>query len=58
MAGLIEPDMLNAFAVMGDPTQVASEIKTRFGGMIDRVNVNIGYDDETVTGFIRRLKQI
>ena len=58
MAGLIEPDMLDAFAVMGDPAAVASEIKTRFGGLIDRVNVKIGYDDATVTGFVERLKQI
>jgi probable F420-dependent oxidoreductase len=38
MAGLIDDDVLNAFAVVAEPGAVAPEIQRRFGGLIDRVS--------------------
>ena len=41
MAGLISDDMLNAFAVVGRYEEVADLIKTRYGGLIDEVVLDV-----------------
>jgi probable F420-dependent oxidoreductase len=43
MAGLIDDDVLNAFAVVAEPGGVAPEIQRRFGGLIDRVSFYSAY---------------
>ena len=47
MAGLIDDDVLNAFAVVAEPGGVAPEIQRRFGGLIDRVSFYPAYDIDT-----------
>ena len=42
MAELIDDDMLATFAVIAEPDQVASGLKDRFGGLIDRVGFYLG----------------
>ena len=56
MGALIEPDILNTFAVMGEPAEVAAQIKTRYGPLVDRLNVHLGDDKATVTALIQSLK--
>jgi probable F420-dependent oxidoreductase len=49
MAGLIDHDVLNAFAVVAEPGGVAPEIQRRFGGLIDRVSFYPAYDIDSGT---------
>jgi probable F420-dependent oxidoreductase len=49
MAGLIDDDVLNAFAVVAELDGVAPEILRRFGGLIDRVSFYPAYDITTET---------
>ncbi len=39
MGALIEDDILEAFAVVGEPEAVAKDIKARYSGLIDRASV-------------------
>ena len=43
MAGLIDDDVLNTFAVVGEPDKVGPEILRRFGGMVDRFSLYAPY---------------
>ena len=43
MAGLIGDDVLNAFAVVAEPGQVATELVRRFGGLADRLKFYAPY---------------
>ncbi|MEJ8279646.1 TIGR03617 family F420-dependent LLM class oxidoreductase [Pseudonocardia spirodelae] len=44
MAGLVDDDLLDLFAVAGDPARVAAAIVERYGGLVDRVSLNTPYD--------------
>jgi hypothetical protein len=44
MGGLIDDDVLHAFAVVAEPADVAAEIQRRFGGLIDRVSFYSPYE--------------
>ncbi len=44
MGGLIDDDVLHAFAVVAEPAGVAAEIRRRFGGLIDRVSFYAPYE--------------
>ncbi|MGA2837841.1 MAG: TIGR03617 family F420-dependent LLM class oxidoreductase [Acidimicrobiales bacterium] len=39
MAALIDDDVLDAFAVVGELDTVAAKVRARFGGLVDRFNV-------------------
>lgn len=39
MSGLIEPEVLNTFAVVADPDRLAGAIRERFGDLVDRFAV-------------------
>jgi hypothetical protein len=41
MGGLIDDDVLHAFAVVGPPRQAGAEILGRFGGLVDRVQIAV-----------------
>lgn len=43
MAGLITDDMLNVFAVMGEPGTLAAEIRHRYGDLLDRTSANFSF---------------
>lgn len=47
MAGLVDDEMLNTFAVVGTPQEVAEKISARYGGKVDRVSP-IAYRPDTV----------
>jgi hypothetical protein len=49
MGGLIDDEVLHAFAVVAEPAGVAAEIRRRFGGMIDRVSFYSPYETGTET---------
>ena len=57
MGELIDEDVLNAFAVVADPGDVAAEILRRYGGTIDRLSFYLPYQmpkdelDEVLAGF-------
>ena len=44
MAGLIDDDVLDAFAVSGTPAEVAAALLERFGDLATRLSVNTPYD--------------
>ena len=44
MGGLVDDDVLHAFAVVAEPAGVAAEIRRRFGGLIDRVSSYSPYE--------------
>jgi len=43
MGGLIDDEILNTFAVVGEPEQVAPELKRRYGDVIDRISFYAPY---------------
>jgi probable F420-dependent oxidoreductase len=47
MGGLIDDNVLRAFAVVAQPADVAAEIRRRFGGLIDRVSFYAPYETGT-----------
>lgn len=44
MAGLIDDDVLNTFAIVGEPEGVGAEIRRRFGALADRFSIYAPYD--------------
>ncbi|GAA1387857.1 LLM class F420-dependent oxidoreductase [Pseudonocardia kongjuensis] len=44
MAGLVDDDVLDLFAVSGTPQEVAAGIVARYDGLVDRVSLNTPYD--------------
>ena len=44
MAGLIEDDVLNTFAVVGEPDKVGAEVLRRFKGLVDRFSIYAPYN--------------
>ncbi|MEQ3552079.1 TIGR03617 family F420-dependent LLM class oxidoreductase [Pseudonocardia nematodicida] len=44
MAGLVDDDVLDLFAVSGTPDEVADGIVSRYGGLVGRVSLNTPYD--------------
>jgi len=46
MADLINDEILDAFAVVGAPPEVARELRRRFDGLFDRVSLGFGNDIE------------
>jgi alkanesulfonate monooxygenase SsuD/methylene tetrahydromethanopterin reductase-like flavin-dependent oxidoreductase (luciferase family) len=47
MGELISDDVLNAFAIAGDPAQVAAQLMTRFGDIVNRISVYTPYTPDT-----------
>ena len=47
MGGLIDDEVLNAFAVVASPADVAAQIRRRFGELIDRVSFYSPYETDT-----------
>ena len=46
MGGLIDDEILNTFAVVGEPEQVAPELKRRYGDVIDRISFYAPYKSD------------
>ncbi|WP_153505463.1 LLM class F420-dependent oxidoreductase [Cumulibacter manganitolerans] len=44
MATLIDDDVLNTFAVVGEPEQIGPEVLRRFDGLVDRFSIYAPYD--------------
>ncbi|HXB50305.1 MAG TPA: TIGR03617 family F420-dependent LLM class oxidoreductase, partial [Streptosporangiaceae bacterium] len=47
MGQLISDDVLNAFAITGDPAQVAAELLARFGDIVNRISLYTPYSADT-----------
>jgi alkanesulfonate monooxygenase SsuD/methylene tetrahydromethanopterin reductase-like flavin-dependent oxidoreductase (luciferase family) len=45
MGGLVDDDVLRAFAIVGSPREVAAGIAARYGGLVDRLQIAIGGDN-------------
>jgi hypothetical protein len=43
MGTLIDDEMLNTFAVVGEPEQIAPELTRRYGDVIDRISFYAPY---------------
>ncbi len=44
----ISDEMLQAFAVVGEPVEVAQELRNRYGGLIDRVTLEPRFSPEVL----------
>jgi probable F420-dependent oxidoreductase len=44
MGGLIDDDVLRAFAIVGAPREAGAQIRARFGDLVDRVQVAVNVD--------------
>ena len=57
MGTLIEDDILNAFATVGEPKDIVTELKSRYDGVLDRLTIGFeGLEAETVAGLISEFK--
>ncbi len=57
MGRRIEDDMLQEFAIVAEPNQVASALKARFEGLVDRVLVSFpGATPEERQGYFEELR--
>jgi hypothetical protein len=56
MGGLIDDDVLHAFAVVGTPSEAGARIRARFGGLADRVQVAINGDEARLAELFDALK--
>lgn len=45
MANVIDDEMLEAFAIVCEPTELPERIKERFGGVLDRIQFHAGHAD-------------
>jgi len=43
MGDLIEDEILDAFAVVGEPQEIVPMIKGRYSGLVDRISINFSY---------------
>ncbi len=50
MADVIDDTMLDHFAIVGEPQELAGRIKARFGGLMDRVQFSVPTDHPEVWG--------
>ena len=46
MGNLINDDILNTFAVVGEPEQIAPELRRRFGDVVQRVSFYAPYKSD------------
>jgi probable F420-dependent oxidoreductase len=56
MAELIDDEMLETFAVVGEPRQVAAGIRQRYGGLVDRLTLETGLPDQWIAAQIDLLR--
>ena len=57
MGTLIPDDVLDAFAVVGEPAEIAPEMLRRYGSFTDRTSASFPVsDDEQRAGIIRTLR--
>jgi probable F420-dependent oxidoreductase len=55
MGDLIEPEMLDAFAVVGPPGEIAALVTARYGAMVDRINAYSPFEaDDDLWALVRR----
>jgi alkanesulfonate monooxygenase SsuD/methylene tetrahydromethanopterin reductase-like flavin-dependent oxidoreductase (luciferase family) len=54
MTDLIDDDMLNTFAVVGTPAEVAQQIATRFKGKVDRISPVVYQPDVALLTEVRQ----
>ena len=48
LPGEISDEILQAFAAVGDPIEVATQLRDRFGGLIDRVALAADFAPEVL----------
>jgi alkanesulfonate monooxygenase SsuD/methylene tetrahydromethanopterin reductase-like flavin-dependent oxidoreductase (luciferase family) len=57
MAALITDEMIDAIAIVGEPTDVIREMKKRFGGLIGRTGFGVpGISDDELQGLLAELR--
>mgnify|MGYP001816833657 FL=1 len=50
MGDLIDDDILDEFAIVGEPRDVPGIVRERFGGVVDRLQFFVGVDDADTWG--------
>jgi probable F420-dependent oxidoreductase len=58
MGELIDDEMLDNFAVVGEPASVTGQLRSRFGGLIDRISFYLPYkaDPDQIRQMVNELK--
>ncbi len=56
MPELISDEMLETFAVVGEPRQVAHQIKARYGHLVDRLTLESGLPEDVLSEQIRIMR--
>ncbi len=56
MPDLISDEMLETFAVVGEPRQVAQQIKVRYGHLVDRLTLESGLPEDVLREQIRIMR--
>ena len=46
MGTLIDDDMLDAFAIVGEPEQIAPKMRERYGDVVDRISFYVPYHSD------------
>jgi probable F420-dependent oxidoreductase len=59
MPGLIDDEVVDAFAIVAEPDQVGAAIRARFGGSIDRISLStpVAFDDATWARVLEDLRR-
>lgn len=62
MGRLVTDEMLESYAVIAKPDQLPGALKQRFGGVVDRLQIDEtwfdGLDDEQIASLVKQLKEI
>jgi len=57
MGTLIEDDILDAFATVGEPKDIVAAMKERYDGVLDRLTIGFdGLEAETVSNLLAEFK--
>jgi len=54
MGALIDDEMLETFAVVGEPGAIVPELRRRFGGLVDRLTLDFEFADAAERGALIR----
>ncbi len=57
LTALVPDELVDAFAVKGDPTEVADQLQARYGGLVDRLGLNLQAPapDDQIAAVIEKL---
>jgi probable F420-dependent oxidoreductase len=58
MGTLVDDEVVQTFAVVGDVRSVATEIASRYGGLVDRIQIGMPADDAEIAPLLDELRAV